>query len=139
MKRFFAVAILCAASSVCFAAPRHHAAQPHGNTPPECSHWPVTVAPVMLHSNGLLNSLQDIDESKTQVKRLSAHWIGKDLYVQIYDITYHLKSGGTIHIITRNNASSEECSMDGPDVYVVSRVVRNGDVLPKYRTPPPSK
>jgi len=35
-------------------------------------------------------------------------------------VTFTEKSGKTIEVITRNDASNEECSMSGVEVYVVS-------------------
>jgi hypothetical protein len=62
-----------------------------------------------------------IDESKTHIVRLASEKIGKDLYRQIYDITFVEKTGATIRVVTSNKASWQECSMSGVDVYVVSR------------------
>jgi hypothetical protein len=47
--------------------------------------------------------------------------IGKDLYRQVYDITWYSKSGDQFRAITINDASSQECSVSGVTMYVVSR------------------
>ncbi|CAG2324342.1 MULTISPECIES: hypothetical protein [Burkholderia] len=51
---------------------------------------------------------------------------GKDLYRQIYDITFVDKSGATFQGITSSEASSSECSMSGVDVYVVTQKIDGG-------------
>jgi hypothetical protein len=81
----------------------------------------------MLKNMGFLSSLQDIDEPKTQTTRLAAQKIGKNLYAQVYDIIFHLRSGKTLHIITRNTVSNEECSVGHLDVYVVSKKILDSD------------
>ena len=68
----------------------------------------------------LLNN-DNVDFSKTRVARLASEKVGKDLYRQIHDVTFTLKSGDTIDVITRNDASSDECSMSAVDVYVISK------------------
>jgi len=53
--------------------------------------------------------------------RLASERIDKDLYRQIYRITFRVKSGKDIEVITSSNASFDECSMGAVDVFVVSR------------------
>jgi hypothetical protein len=53
--------------------------------------------------------------------RLASEKVGKDLYRQVYDITFYEKTGSKIEVITSSKASNEECSMSGVDVFVVSR------------------
>jgi len=127
MKRYLTLAVLCTVSSACFAAPRHRAAPVDDNAPRECVSAPVNTAPVMLQNAGFLNSQQDIDESKTEATRLAAQKIGKDLYAQVYDITFYKKSGGAIHVITHNTLSKEECSAGHIEVYVVSKKILDND------------
>ncbi|AJW95967.1 hypothetical protein BM43_7025 [Burkholderia gladioli] len=64
-----------------------------------------------------------LDESRAKAKLIASEKVGKDLYRQVYDITYRERTGNTIEIITSSEASSEECSMSGVDVYVVSRKI----------------
>jgi phage-related protein len=59
-------------------------------------------------------------EAQTKAVRLASEKIGKDLHQQVYDITFHTRDGKTIEVITKSQASSEECSMSGVDVYLVS-------------------
>jgi hypothetical protein len=90
---------------------------------PDCTNaeaWPASMAFATLKNAQLLNN-DNVDFSKTRVARLASEKVGKDLYRQIHDVTFTLKSGDTIDVITRNDASSDECSMSAVDVYVISK------------------
>jgi hypothetical protein len=130
MKRYLVFVILCVASATCLATPHHRAARTGDNALALCVRDPINTAPVMLKNAGFLSSLQDIDESKTKATRLSANKVGKDLYVQVYDIIFHLKSGKAIQVVTRSNVSNEECTAGHIDVYVVSRKILDTDPPP---------
>jgi hypothetical protein len=86
-----------------------------------CPDWPTSVAEVAM-KNAKMVDIADLDESKTQAKPVAIQQIGKDLYRQVYDITFHSKSGKTIHVVTINDASSKECSMSDVKVYQVSEI-----------------
>jgi len=90
---------------------------------PDCAapdNWPTNMAFVHLKNAGITAN-DKIDFSKTRTVRLASEKIGKNLYRQIHHVTFTKKSGATIEVITSNDASSEECSMSGVDVFVVSR------------------
>lgn len=90
---------------------------------PDCSgvdRWPTSMAFVHLKNAGLTENAA-IDFNKTKTERLASEKIGKDLYRQIHRVVFVEKSGGEIEVITSNDASSEECSMSGVQVFVVSR------------------
>jgi hypothetical protein len=90
---------------------------------PNCtgvSSWPASMAFSHLRNAGLTN-FDGVDFAKTKVVRLASEQIGKDLYRQLHDITFTEKSGAVIEVITMNDASHEECSMSGVDVFVVAR------------------
>ena len=82
--------------------------------------WPTAMAFVHLKNAGLTSN-DKLDFTKTRTTLLASERIGKDLYRQVHDVVFTEKSGGTIEVITRNNASSEECSMSGVEVFVVSK------------------
>lgn len=95
------------------AAPQHHG--------PDCSgRWPTDMAQVRLKNEGLLRN-EEIDFTKTKTIRLASENIGKDLWRQVYLVTFYKKSGGDLRAIVVHNASSVECSMTEGDVYVVSK------------------
>jgi len=113
MKQLFS-ALLIAVPALCFAASPHHVG-------PECSHWPINIAPGILKSAGMLDPTQ-LDWTKTRAKLIASEKVGKDLYHQLYDITFHEKSGREIEVITAHDASSDECSASGVQVvYVIAR------------------
>jgi len=90
---------------------------------PACSGaeaWAPSLAFVHLKNAGLADN-DKVDFTKTKVVRLASEQIGKDLYRQIHDVKFSEKSGGVIEVMTMNDASHEECSMSGVDVFIVSR------------------
>jgi len=97
---------------------------------PDCSgteRWPTSMAFVHLKNAGITNN-DDLDFDKTKTVRLASEKIEKDLYRQIHLVTFTKKSGETIQVITNNDASNEECSMSGVEVYLVSTHL--GEQLP---------
>jgi hypothetical protein len=90
---------------------------------PNCSgveRWATRSAFVLLKNAGLTDN-DKVDFTKTRTVRLASEKIGKDLYRQIHHVVFTEKTGGTIEVITSNDASSEECSMSSVEVYVVSK------------------
>ena len=90
---------------------------------PDCSginRWATSMAFGALKNAGITNN-DKVDFTKTKTVKLASEKIGKDLYRQVHLVTFTEKSGQTIEAITRNDASSEDCSMSGVEVYVVSR------------------
>ncbi|MGT2436057.1 hypothetical protein ACU4GH_09475 [Bradyrhizobium betae] len=96
---------------------------------PDCASWPTNMALVHLKNAGLID-IPSVIEAQTRAVRLASEKIGKDLYQQVYDITFRTSDGKTIEVITNSRASSEECSMSGVDVYVVSNRI-GGAVQPR--------
>lgn len=90
---------------------------------PDCGSWPENIALSHLENAGLTNGR--LDFAKTKVLRLASEPVGKNLWRQVHHVTFTEKSGKTIEVVTRNDASEQECSMSGVEVYVVSR--RLGD------------
>lgn len=107
----FVAALTLALPALCSAA-----------SPMQCASWPTNMAEVHLKNAGITDPTQ-LDESKTRAVRLASEKIGKDLYRDVYDITFYEKSGTAIEVITSSKASSSECSMSGVDVYVVSKKI----------------
>jgi hypothetical protein len=89
---------------------------------PDCTgieRWPTAMAFGELKDVGITDN-DKLDFTKTKTVRLASEKIGKDLYRQIHHITFVEKSGNTIEVITINDASNEECSMSGVDVFIIS-------------------
>jgi hypothetical protein len=90
---------------------------------PDCTGpnaWPASMAFASLKNARLLSS-DNVDFSKTRVVRLASETIGKNLYRQVHDVEFTTKFGDTAEVITRNDASNDECSMSAVDLYVVSK------------------
>ena len=90
---------------------------------PDCTgpeRWPSSMAFVYLKNAEIIDS-DTLDFDKTRAVRLASEKIGKDLYRQVHLITFVKKSGEIVKTITLNDASHEECSVSGVDVYVVSK------------------
>jgi len=96
---------------------------------------------VHLKNAGLTDN-NKLDFTKTKTVRLASEQVGKDLYRQVHLVTFTEKSGKNIEVITRNDASNEECSMSGVEVYVVSNRLGGGnDAQPRVGAdgPPASR
>ncbi|HKT96928.1 MAG TPA: hypothetical protein VJS30_10370 [Paraburkholderia sp.] len=89
-------------------------------SPAQCVSWPTNMAEVKLKNAGITDPTK-LDESKTRAVRIASQKVGKDLYRDVYDITFYEKSGRAIEVIMSSEASSSECSMGSVDVYVVSQ------------------
>jgi hypothetical protein len=88
---------------------------------PDCrGSWPTNMAFVLLKNEGITNN-EKIDFSKTKTVRLASEKTGKDLWHQVYDVTFTEYSGRTIEAIAVHDASEEECSMTGVDLFLVSQ------------------
>jgi len=91
------------------------------NSGPDCSgKWPTTMALVHLKNASLIDPAQ-VNSAKTKTTRMASQQIGDDLWHQVYDVEFTLKSGESIEAIAVHNASDEECSMTGVEVFVVSK------------------
>lgn len=93
-------------------------------SPTQCVSWPENIAQAKLKNEGITDPTK-LDESKTRAVRLASQKVGKDLYRDVYDITFYEKSGRAIEVITSSEASSVECSMGSVDVFVVSKKLAN--------------
>ena len=82
--------------------------------------WAAGSAYAQLKNAGLLTS-DGVDFSKTEVELLAQQKIGKDLYRQIHEIRFTLRSGSIVRAVSTSDASSEECSMSSVEVRVVGQ------------------
>jgi hypothetical protein len=88
---------------------------------PDCSGgWPTNMALVQLKNAGVADN-DSVDFSKTKTVRIASEKVGKDLWHQVYHVTFTKKSGDAIDAIAVHDASQEECSMTGVEVFVVSQ------------------
>lgn len=94
---------------------------------PDCTHpdaWPSGMAFTHLKNSGVIQS-GELDSAKTSVVRLASQKTGKNLYRQVHRVHFTKISGEVLIAITVNDVSTQECSMSGVDVYLVSK--RLGD------------
>ena len=88
---------------------------------PDCSgRWPTIMAFVHMKNAGLADNAS-IDSSKTTTVRIASEKKGKNLWHQVYHVTFTKKSGDVLEAIAVHDASLEECSMTGVEVFVVSK------------------
>jgi hypothetical protein len=88
---------------------------------PDCGGgWPANMTFGHLKNAGLVDNVS-VDFSKTKTVRLASEKISKDLWHQVYHVTFTKTSGEVIEAIAIHDASSEECSMTGVEVFVISR------------------
>lgn len=91
------------------------------NSGPDCSSgWPTKKTFGDLKNAGLVDNAS-VDFSRTKTVRLASEKIGKDLWHQVYHVTFTKTSGGVIEAIAIHDASTEECSMTGVEVFVISK------------------
>ncbi len=94
-----------------------------GLSGPDCTgteRWPTSMALVYLKDAGLTDN-EKLDIGKTRTVRLASEKTGPDLYRQVHDVVFTQKSGATLEVITVNDATNDECSGSGVQVYVVSK------------------
>ena len=114
------LALLLLASSI-NAAPQ--SGKTHG---PNCGGgWPTKMAQSLLKNNGVLRS-EEIDSLKTKTTRLASERLNSDLWHQVYLVTFVKRSGENIQAIVVHDASLEECSMTGVQVFLVSKRLESG-------------
>ena len=91
---------------------------------PDCDSWPMNMSEGWLQNAGIVDII-NLDESKTKITLLASEKKAKGLYTQIYHFIFYDKIGNSYEIITNNDASYEECSMTGVDIYLISKRVSN--------------
>ena len=104
---------------------------------PDCSGgWPTNMTFVHLKNAGLADN-SSIDFSKTKTVRLASEKIGKDLWHQVYDVTFTKKSGDPVEAIAVHDASQEECSMSGVESSLcLSTSIQKGNRLVAHSSRP---
>ena len=89
---------------------------------PDCHSWPMKMSEVWLQNAGIV-AIENLNEPKTKITLLASEKKAKDLYTQIYHFIFYDSIGNSYETITNNDASYEECSMSGVDVYLIPRSV----------------
>ena len=111
--------VLLALLGLCISASSQSKAQKLDG--PDCSGgWPTKMAFTHM-KNARFVSNHDLDATKTTTVRLASERIGKDLWHQVYLVTFTKTSGESLQAFAIHDASTEECSMTGVEVYVVAK------------------
>ena len=108
MKKFLLVTLLAVLPILSFAKG------------PDCHSWPMNMSEVWLQNAGIV-AIENINEPKTKITLLASEKKAKGLYTQIYHFIFYDEKGNSYEIITKNDASYEECSMTAADVYLISK------------------
>jgi hypothetical protein len=90
---------------------------------PDCSgpdHYAAGVAFATLKNAGAVTN-ENVDFSGVKSTTIVSQRIGKDLWRQVFRVTFPLKSGSPVEALVVSDASSEECSMSDPQIFLVSR------------------
>jgi hypothetical protein len=126
------VTITIAALSIALGACRQEPVAPLGKTQrdpvdlaqaPDCSgvdQWPTTMAFAHLKNAGITDN-ERLDFARTKTTLLASEQIKDGLFRQIHHVAFREISGHAIDVVTVNDASNDECSMSGVDVYVIDR------------------
>jgi hypothetical protein len=87
---------------------------------PDCHNWPMSMAEAWMQ-NAEIVDIPSIDESKTKIKLLALGKKKQGLYTQIYHFIFYDRKGSSYEVITKNEASDDECSMSDVDSYLISK------------------
>ena len=97
---------------------------------PNCSgtgNWPASMAFAAMKNAKLVTNDQ-IDFSRTKVRRLTSEQVKKGLWRQVHLVQYYRKDGTVLEAITVSDASLDECSMGDVQTFVVSeRLLPTGE------------
>ncbi|PIT59933.1 hypothetical protein [Snodgrassella alvi] len=85
-----------------------------------CYSWPMNMTKAWMQNAGIVE-IENLNESKTKITLLASEKKGKDLYTEIYHFIFFDKQGNSYQVITKNEASREECSISDVDSYLVSK------------------
>jgi hypothetical protein len=92
---------------------------------PDCSgpdHWAAGMAFTKLKDAGVVTN-ETVDFDHVTAKTIVSERVGKDLWRQVFGVTFPLRSGRQVQAIVVSDASSEECSMSDPQVFLVSKTL----------------
>jgi hypothetical protein len=92
---------------------------------PDCSgpnHWAAGIAFAQLKNAGVMTN-EAVEFEHVTSKTVVSQQVGKDLWRQVFRVTFPIKSGGAIEAIVVSDASSEECSMSDGQVFLISKVL----------------
>ena len=121
------IARLCSISAMLIvaAAPGTSHAAPRSPNGPDCSgpdHYPAAAAFSVMKNEGLLTN-ESVRWKQVQSRTIASQRIGKNLWRQIFRVTYPLTTGRKIEAIVVEEVSFDECSMSNPQIFLVSKAL----------------
>jgi hypothetical protein len=93
---------------------------------PECAgpdHWAAIMTFAQLKNSGVLTN-DSVDFTRTKSDQIASEKIARDLYRQVFKVTFYLKDGRTVRAIAVSDASSGGCSMSDVTVYRIAEPLR---------------
>jgi hypothetical protein len=75
---------------------------------------------VSLKNAGMLDP-DSVDFHHATSRTIASQAIGKNLWRQVFHVTWPLKSGKNFEAIVVENVSNDECSMSEPQIFLISR------------------
>ena len=101
------------------------AAAPVPKNGPDCSgaeRYPARVAFAAMKNEGLLNN-DNVLWKQVRSRTIASQRIGKNLWRQVFRVTYPQKNGQNVEAIVVENVSTDECSMSEPQIYLISKAL----------------
>ena len=89
---------------------------------PKCAgpeNWPASMTFAQLKNAGVLAN-NEVDFGRTSVRQIASEKIGRDLYRQVFEISFYMKDGKAVRSISVSDASADECSISDVTVYRIA-------------------
>jgi hypothetical protein len=118
--------LIFVASLMLFLFPSSQSKSVNSNGPDCSGNWPTKMTFGHLKDAGLVNN-ESIDFTKTKTVRLASEKTGKNLWHQVYHVTFSKKTGEKIEAIAVHDASLQECSMSDVEIFIISRHIQPVD------------
>jgi hypothetical protein len=87
---------------------------------PNCYSWPMNMTLAWMKNENIVD-IRKLDESKTKITQLVSEEIKKGVYTQIYNFVFYDTHGNSYQVITKSQASYEECSISDVNKYLISK------------------
>lgn len=75
-----------------------------------------------MKNEGLLTN-ENVRWKQVRSRTIASQRIGKDLWRQVFRVTYPLTTGRKIEAIVVEDVSFDECSMSSPQIFVISKAL----------------
>jgi hypothetical protein len=92
---------------------------------PDCSgpeHYPASVAFGAMKNERLLTNY-NVLWKQVRSRTIASQQIGKNLWRQVFKVTYPLTTGRSVQAVVVEEVSTDECSMSEPQIYLISKAL----------------